>query len=97
MKLLTKEILRLLPKLGATEKDPDPKVILKLFDPTGSWTWYITEYDGEDTMFGLVHGHDDELGYISLGELTSFRGPMGLGIERDIHWNPDTRLSQVRH
>ena len=41
-------------------------------------------------MFGLVDGHEKELGYFSLKELESVRGPFGLPIERDIHWQPKT-------
>ena len=43
MKLLTKELRMQLPALGTTEKQADPQVICKFFDPTGSWTWFVTE------------------------------------------------------
>jgi hypothetical protein len=87
MKLLTKAIREAFPKLGATDtQGDDAKVIAKFFDPTGSWTWYATEFDGDDTFFGLVHGHEEELGYFSLNELQSLIGTFGLGIERDIHY-----------
>ena len=39
-------------------------------------------------MFGLVDGHEKELGYVSLNELRSVRGPLGLPIERDLYWQP---------
>ena len=58
--------------------------------PDGSWTWWATEFDGEDMFFGLVEGHVRELGYFSLSELREARGPMGLPIERDLHWRPQT-------
>ena len=29
-----------------------------------------------------------EAGYFSLSELKSIKGPFGLGIERDMHWQP---------
>lgn len=45
-------------------------------------------------FFGLVQGHSTELGYFSLSALQSIRGPLGLGIERDLYWTPIT-LSQV--
>ena len=57
--------------------------IVKFFDPSGSWTWYATEFDGEDTFFGLVDGFELEWGDFSLSELQSVRGRFGLGIERD--------------
>jgi hypothetical protein len=31
-----------------------------------------------------------ELGYFSLDELESVRGPFGLKIERDLYWKPKT-------
>ena len=41
-------------------------------------------------FFGLVSGFEIELGYFSLSELDSVRGPMGLPIERDLHYVPKT-------
>ena len=88
MKLLTKELRNKFPKLGETEgKNPENiPVIAKFFDPTGSWTWYAIEFDGEDTFFGFVRGFEDELGYFSLKELASVKGKFGLGIERDLYF-----------
>jgi hypothetical protein len=61
---------------------------VKFFTPDSSWTWYATEFDGDDTFFGLVIGHEREYGYFSLSELRSNRGPLGLPIERDEHFTP---------
>ena len=96
MMLLTAELKRKLPKLYSQENNPDPKVVVKFFDPCGSWTWYATEFDGEDTFFGFVRGFEEELGYFSLSELASVKNKLGLGIERDMHWDSDTPLSKVR-
>jgi len=95
MKLLTKEIERKLPKLYETENESDPTAHVKFFTPDGNWTWYATEYDGEDRFFGLVQGHEDELGYFSLSELKRVRGLLGLPVERDILFRA-TPLSDVR-
>lgn len=89
MMLLTKEILRAFPKFGSTEGD-SAKVVVKFFTPDSNWTWYATEFDGEDTFYGLVCGHTKELGYFSLAEIKGARGPMGLPIERDRHLGPLT-------
>ena len=60
---------------------------MKLFDPTGRWTWFIFEYNPETReAFGLVDGFDAELGYFSMAELVAHRGVYGLPIERDLHW-----------
>ena len=96
MKLLTEEIKNKLPKLYANEnkKPEDIFVICKFFNPMGSWTWYATEFDGEDRFFGFVRGFENELGYFSLIELQSVKGPLGLGIERDRHFGKHT-LAEV--
>jgi len=83
-----------LPPLYSQENVKDPIVHVKFFTPDSSWTWYATEFDGEDTFFGWVVGFEKELGYFSLSELETVRGPMGLNIERDIHFVPKP-LSQV--
>ena len=46
-------------------------------------------------FFGLVKGHEEELGYFSLGELEGIRGPVGLKVERDLYWKPKP-LSEVK-
>jgi hypothetical protein len=95
MELLTKVLREQLPAFYAQEHEADPLVICKFFTPDCSWSWYVLEFDGEDMFFGLVIGFESELGYFSLSELQAVRGPLGLPIERDLHFQP-TRLSVVR-
>jgi len=64
--------------------------LVKFFTPDSNWTWYASEFDGDDTFFGLVAGFDVELGYFLLSELQSVRGPLGLQVERDLHYEPKT-------
>lgn len=85
-----------IPRLYANESVDDPLAVLKFFTPDGSWTWYLTEYDPEERLaFGLVVGHERELGYFSIKELEKPRGPLGLPIERDVNFQP-TPLSKCR-
>lgn len=98
MKLLTKEIRRKLPPLYSQDaKGGKAVAYLKLFTPSSSWTWYATEGEpvtddsGKEVdyrFFSLVDGHCKEIGYFNLSELESVNGPMGLPIERDLHWQP---------
>lgn len=94
--LLTKEILRKLPPLYSQEdKGLEAEVIVKFFNPVGSWTWYATEYDPKQGLFfGLVDGFAKELGYFSLSELESVELPFGLSIERDRYFKP-TKLKDL--
>jgi len=95
MQLLTKELKENIPPIGACEDVDDPVVHVKIFDPCSSWTWYIIEFDGEDTFFGLVDGHYCELGYFSLKELKRTENKLGIGLERDLHFEPKP-LSKVK-
>lgn len=96
MKLLTKEIIDRFAAVGSQENVEDPIVIAKFFDPTGSWTWYATEFDpATGIFFGLVHGFEKEWGNFSLAELESIRGKFGLGIERDRHYG-EKKVSEIK-
>ena len=69
----------------------------KFFNPIGAATWYICEAEdlGDDLrMFGWCDLGSPELGYVMLSELGSYDGPLGLGIERDIFFDP-CPLSEV--
>jgi hypothetical protein len=97
MQLMTKEIEAQLPPLYSTENVPtgDKIAVVKFFDPSGRYTFYVCEGSREDddvTLFGYgvsPLGPDcDEWGYASLNELQRIRGPMGLGIERDLYFQP---------
>ena len=67
------------------------KAVVKLFNPTGVGTWYLSELDPETNIaFGLCEIHEKQLGYVSLNELSEFKGQFGLGIERDKYFTPKT-------
>jgi hypothetical protein len=72
------------------DAEHDPVPVVKLFHPAGAATWLITEMAPEDPdiLFGLcdLGFGSAELGSVSLAELEGLRGPLGLGIERDIHF-----------
>ena len=89
MKLLTKKIEKSLPALYSQDgKGEEALAVVKFFHPMSNWTWYATEYDPETRIFfGLVVGHERELGNFSLDELESVK-VRGLGIERDLNWSP---------
>ena len=89
--LLDEETRLKLPALRSGEElGLDAKAQAKFFSPDSGWTWYASEFDGQDVFFGLVSGFEVELGYFSLSELESAKGPLGLGIERDRFFEPRT-------
>ena len=87
MKLMTQAILKAVPKLRSQDgKGDEAKVYAKFFTPDSSWTWYMTEFDPETQIaFGLVAGHEVEIGYFDLNELRKVRGLLGLPVERDMY------------
>ncbi len=74
MKLLTKEILKKLPKLYSQPAHDDLSqemvFYVKLFTPDSNWTWFIAEYDPEtEIAWGLVKGHEQEFGSFDMKEI----------------------------
>jgi Protein of unknown function (DUF2958) len=96
MKLITKEIERQLLENGR-RPDEDHQPVVKFFDPCGAATWLITQLDPDepDILFGLADlGFGfPELGTVRLSELASVKGPLGLGIERDLYFEAHYPLS----
>jgi len=93
MKIITKEILDAFKKQGYTgnKSMKDIRIVMKLFNPTGAGTWYLYEREDEDIYWGFVTLGDPmcaECGTVSMSELMAFRGRFGLGIERDMHFEP---------
>lgn len=89
MKLMTKELELRFKKIGSQETEKDPIVVAKFFNPAGIGTWYATEYNPKNQIFfgyvSIFEDFCDEWGSFSLQELEEFKGPMGLGIERDMY------------
>lgn len=96
MKLITKEIERRLLENGR-RPDEDHRPVVKVFNPCGAATWLITQMDPDvsDILFGLCDlGFGfSELGTVRLSELESAKGPLGLGIERDLYFEARYPLS----
>jgi Protein of unknown function (DUF2958) len=91
MELLDGEQSAALPQLRATEDLSDDAIaVVKFFTPDANWTWWATEFDGNDLFFGLVSGFEVEYGYFSLSELEQIRGVLGLPVERDLYYRPQS-------
>jgi hypothetical protein len=77
--------------------DFDPAPVVKLFTPDAGATWLLTEIDPDDHdhAFGLCDPGlgVPELGWVSLQELATVRGRLGLSVERDLHFRAEKRLS----
>ena len=96
--LLPQKIRQQLPNLYANEEVGDQALArVKFFTPDGIWTWYASEFDGDDLFFGLVIGFEVELGYFRLFELQTNRGPQGLPIERDRYFKPTSIKKLKEH
>lgn len=91
MKLMTKELEKIIPPFYSGEDVAleDKIVYVKFFLADANWTWYVLEYDKEsNSIFALVDGFEQELGYVSIDELEQVRGHLGLHVERDISFKP---------
>jgi hypothetical protein len=73
----------------------DFEPVVKLFTPDAQCTWLLTELDADGLAFGLcdLGLGCPELAYVSLIELNTVRGKLGLPLERDRHFVADKTLS----
>jgi hypothetical protein len=91
-RLLPDEICARLPKLGSNEEiGLEALAQVKFVSTDGNWTLYVSEFDGKDTLFGLVIGFDIEFLDFSLTDLEQASGgPWCISIERDDFFQPKT-------
>jgi hypothetical protein len=88
---------RLADPYNKSGKTDDHRPVVKLFTPDGAATWLLAELDPQDPdiAFGLCDlGFGcPELGSVRLSELQAVRGPLGLSVERDLHFCAEKTLS----
>lgn len=93
--LTVEDRVRLFANALADERDHVP--VVKLFTPDAGATWLLSECDPDepDRLFGLCDLGQGfpELGYVSLVEILTVRGRLGLPVERDLHFVGDRPLS----
>ena len=91
MELFTKELIEKAKTQYSLGSDMENQMIVaKFFNPTGAGTWYLMNMDPEeqDYCWGIVDLFEVEMGSFSKSELENFIGPLGLGIERDLYFEP---------
>lgn len=103
-KLIPKEILQELianeemSQMGMNRLDIVP--VLRLFTPDAAATWVLVtgrKVDGDVILYGwcdLGLGFQ-EFGTVSLRELETVRGKLGLPVERDLYFRPTGSLHQM--
>lgn len=99
MKLMTKEIERKFksrPLYSSDGKGMEAEIVVRYFNPYGRGEWLITEAepqaDGDWLLYGYMNLFEWEWGYVMLSELASVRGPLGLGIERDLYLSKGAKV-----
>jgi hypothetical protein len=89
MKLFTKaQETKLLANGEASAKSDggiDHKPVVKLFTPDAGATWLLSEITPDGLGYGLcdLGLGEPEIGYVSIEELQTVRGKLGLPVERD--------------
>lgn len=91
MKLFTIEIIEKAKSqyhLGAEMENQ--MIVAKFFNPAGAGSWFLMNMDPDDENYcwGIVSLFEVEMGSFSRSELESFKGPLDLGIERDLYFEP---------
>ena len=82
-------------RMDAGDPDIDFKPVVKLFTPDAQCTWLLTELGLDDIAFGLcdLGLGSPEVGFVCMREIRELRGPLGLPVERDLHFDACKTLS----
>ena len=82
-------------RMDNQQPDIDFKPVVKLFTPDAQCTWLLTELGNDDIAFGLcdLGLGTPEIGFVCMSEIRELRGPLGLLVERDLHFDADKTLS----
>lgn len=84
-------------QLSAKGDASDPLPVVKLFTPDAGATWLLPELDPAQPNLALdlcdLGFGEPELGYVLLSNIAEVRGPLGVPIERDLHFYPDKPIS----
>jgi hypothetical protein len=82
-------------RMDNQQPDIDFKPVVKLFTPDAQCTWLLTELGNDDIAFGLcdLGMGCPEIGFVCMSEIRGLRGPLGLPVERDLHFDADKNLS----
>ena len=92
--LLDSQYKKLVENYKVQDNTKSFKAVVKLFNPTGIGTWYLSELNPETNVaFGLCCLQEKKFGYVSLDELKEFKGVFGLGIERDASFDPNKQMN----
>ena len=82
----------------AADPSFDPMPVVKIFNPLGRATWLLCSLDREDP--DIASGLCDlgfgtpEIGSVRISEMRSCRLPLGLRLERDLHFKPSKTLGE---
>lgn len=75
--------------------------VVKLFTPDAGCTWLLSEINPEenDIAFGLcdLGLGCPELGYVSISEISTLRGRLGLPVERDLFFEANKPISEYAY
>ena len=103
LQLLPEKLAKRIPVLGSNQSIllEDKTAFAKFLCPDLSWRWYIIEYDGENTFFGIIMAGEQAIaGEFTLSELESleFSGINNdkSGVEFDKHFQPTTLRELVK-
>ncbi|HSR69456.1 MAG TPA: hypothetical protein VLU25_16085 [Acidobacteriota bacterium] len=94
MSLLPQDIRRRIPEMGSTHGTAVEKVTPQacLVDRRSGMKWYVVEFDGKNTCFGLISGRHAVMGEFTLEELETLSE-----VELDPDFQPARLARLARH
>lgn len=96
LELVDEELRSRLPQIDFERSlQTSSTALVKFYLPDSYFTWYASEFDGEDLFFGLVSTEEIEQDYFSLSDLMTWRNRSGQPVTRDPDFEP-TSLDELQ-
>jgi len=96
MELIPKDIQATLPSFAAVDSAPDLVAVVKLFRPFSRYAFFVVggqrEANGDLCLLGFFRSPIgpayDQFDFVLLSDLERAQEPLGLGIERELDFQP---------
>ena len=97
MNTLSMRSVQEIPKLFSNTREKDPVAYVRFMAAWRKTSWYVFEWDGEDTFFGyqVREGGSRHYGLFSLAQLARLESMYGSPVIQDYAFQP-TRMSELR-
>lgn len=92
MELITEEMKKRFKEVGDQSKSQNPLFVMRIYNPIGAQSWYVSEYDEESGRYAcFVKGtYSDQWSWFSIRDIVSIKNLLGIEMKLDLNFKEKT-------